>query len=71
LPVCKFCSRKYEKSLDNPAQRLKIKKTCPHCTKTFHPITIKQVYCGHCCAGKQRPWLGEICSRVLTLRVDG
>jgi len=55
----KFCSRKCEKSLDNPAQRLKITKTCPHCEQDFHPITVKQVYCSHRCAGKAAALVGR------------
>lgn len=48
----KFCSRKCEKSLDNPVQRLKVEKICPHCKRHFHPIRMKQVYCSHKCAGR-------------------
>lgn len=55
----KFCSKKCEKSLDNPAQRLKVSKVCPHCSETFHPITAEQVHCGHRCAGKAAALAGR------------
>lgn len=55
----KFCSRKCEKSLENPAQRLKFKKICPHCKKSFHPIRATQVYCGHKCAGRAASLAGR------------
>ncbi|WP_158247985.1 hypothetical protein [Paracoccus sp. SY] len=55
----KFCSKKCEKSLDNPAQRLKIMKTCPHCKQAFHPITAGQIHCGHKCAGRAAALAGR------------
>jgi hypothetical protein len=30
---------------------LKIERQCPWCRKTFHPLTVAQVYCSHPCAG--------------------